>query len=229
MGTKDITTMTAKECKVELTKLQVAFKSKATVEVLRETLTAALDRQSLGVNPANDPICDSFSQPSPKNEDCATCPADHGKRNEACLALAEADKAKASGKKVTPEKRQTVKAKYADFKELRDSILKADNTRLTMFVDKLLVEGSLTYDEILSKITERKGELVKLGVMKEVSTDFKNVAIIKKHLKYRSSKGWTFTVYKNGKVKATDYVVGGAGEIIDKASETPEDEQSKAA
>jgi len=221
--------MTAKECKIELTKLQVAFKSKAKVEELRETLQAALDRKSLGVDPANDPVCDSFGQPSPKNEDCASCPADFGTRNSACMKIFEAEKAKASGKKVTPEKRQTVKAKYSDFKELRESVQKADDTRLTMFVDKLLVEGTLTYDEILAKITERKAELVSLGVHKESSTDFKNVAIIKKHLKYRSSKGWVFTVFKNGKVKATDYVVGGAGRIEDKAAEEAAAEESKAA
>ena len=41
---KDITNMTAKECKIELTRLQVAFKSKATAEELREILSQAIDR-----------------------------------------------------------------------------------------------------------------------------------------------------------------------------------------
>ncbi len=226
---KDISTMKLAEVKIELGKLGVAFKSKDKIEVLRKALSEALDRKNLGIDPANDPVCDSFGAPSPKNEDCAGCPGDHGPRNSACIAIFEAAKAKSgAGKKIVPEKRQTVKAKYVDFAELRESIEKADDIRLTMFVDKILVKGDLTYDEILAKITERKGHLVKTGVHKEVSTDFKNVAIIKKHLKYRASKGWIFTVFKNGKVKATDYSAG-AGEIIDRALVDKEPEEKKAA
>jgi hypothetical protein len=219
---KDINKMTAKECKVELSKLKVAFKSKASVEELRQTLSQALDRSGLGVNPANDPVCDSFGSPKAKNSACAACPTDHGKRNEACLEIAEAAKAK-STKKVTPEKRQTVKAKYADYAELKESVEKADDSRLTMFVDKLLVKGGLTFAEMLTAIEARKKET------SSDSTDFKNVSIIKKHIKYRATKGWVFTIFKNGKVKATDYAVDGNGLIEDKAAEAAAEEEKKAA
>jgi uncharacterized protein (DUF302 family) len=203
---KDINKMTAKECKVELSKLKVAFKSKASVEELRQTLSQALDRSGLGVNPANDPVCDSFGSPKAKNSACAACPTDHGKRNEACLEIAEAAKAK-STKKVTPEKRQ------ADYAELKESVEKADDARLTMYVDKLLVKGGLSFAEIVSAVEARTKEI---GVEWR---DFKNVSIIKKHIKYRATKGWIFTIFKNGKVKATDYAVGAEGQIIDKAAE----------
>ena len=92
-----------------------------------------------------------------------------------------------------------------------------------MFVDKLLVKGGLSFAEMLAKIEEQKKVLVETGVHEAPSTDFKNVSIIKKHLKYRASKGWIFTLYKNGKVKATDYSVGGDGTIIDKAAEEVEE------
>jgi hypothetical protein len=219
---KDITTMTAKECKIELTRLKVAFKSKATGEELREILSQAIDRAGLGVNPANDPVCDSFSSPKAKNELCTKCPAEYGKRNEACLEIAQAAKAK-SAAKVTPEKRQTVKAKYADFAELKTSVEKADDARLTMYVDKLLVKGGMSFAEIVKAVEDRT---------KETNVewrDFKNISIVKKHIKYRATKGWVFTIFKNGKVKATDYKVGEAGLIEDKTAEPPAEEQKKAA
>jgi hypothetical protein len=219
---KDINTMTAKELKIALTKAKVAFKSKATPEELREILTQALDRAGLGVNPANDPVCDSFGSPKAKNDLCAACPTDHGKRNEACLEIAEAAKARAT-KKVTPEKRQTVKAKYANFAELKESVEKADDSRLTMYVDKLLVKGGMSFAEIVSAVEARTKET---GVEWR---DFKNVSIIKKHIKYRATKGWIFTIFKNGKVKATDYAVDGNGLIEDKAAEAAAEEDKKAA
>jgi hypothetical protein len=219
---KDITTMTAKECKIELTRLKVAFKSKATGEELREILSQAIDRAGLGVNPANDPVCDSFGSPKAKNDLCAKCPAEQGKRNEACLEIAQAAKAK-SAAKVTPEKRQTVKAKYADFAELKTSVEKADSSRLTMYVDKLLVKGGMSFAEIVKAVEDRT---------KETNVewrDFKNISIVKKHIKYRATKGWVFTIFKNGKVKATDYKVGEAGLIEDKTAEAEAEEQKKAA
>ena len=221
---KDISKMTAKECKTELTKLKVAFKSKATPEELREILTQAQDRAGLGVNAANTPVCDSFGSPKAKNDLCAACPGEHGKRSEACLEIAQEAKAK-SATKVTPEKRQTVKAKYADFAELRESVEKADGSRLTMYVDKLLVKGGLTFAEMVTAIEARKAET------DSKSTDFKNASIIKKHIKYRATKGWVFTIQKNGKVKATDYKVDGGGLIEDKATEAEAEaeEQKKAA
>jgi hypothetical protein len=219
MEKKDITIMTAKELKVKLAKMKVAFKSKATLEELQAIYSEALDREGLGVNPANDPVCDSFSSPKAKNDACTACPTDHGKRNEACLEIAEAAKAK-SAAKVTPEKRQTVKAKYADFSELKQSVEKADASRLTMYVDKLLVKGGLTFAEILTSVEARKKET------KSDSTDFKNVSIVKKHIKYRATKGWVFTIFKNGKVKATDYKVDGGGLIEDKATEVAEEKKA---
>jgi len=222
MEKKDITTMTAKELKIALTKAKVTFKSKATIEELREIYSQALDRAGVGVNPANDPVCDSFGSPKAKNQMCVDCASEHGKRNEACLEIAQAAKAK-SAAKVTPEKRQTVKAKYADFAELKESVEKANDARLTMFVDKLLVKGGMTLAEMLSAIEARKKET------SSESTDFKNVSIIKKHIKYRATKGWVFTIFKNGKVKATDYKVDGSGLIEDKTTEASEAEEKKAA
>ena len=220
---KDISKMTVKDCKLELGKLGVAFKSKATVDELRALVEKhrADDRKGLGIHPANDPVCDVFGSPKAKNQMCIDCATEHGKRNEACLTIAEEAKAKAA-KKVTPEKRQTVKAKYADFAELKDSIEKADDSRLTMFVDKLLVKGGMTMAEMLTAIEARKEET------ESTSTDFKNVSIIKKHIKYRATKGWVFTIFKNGKVKATDYKVD-AGQIIDKTAEEKVTEEAKAA
>ena len=223
MGTKDISKMTVKDCKLELGAASVAFKANAKVEELRVAVTKLRegDRKSMGINPLNDPVCDVFGSPKAKNQMCIDCATDLGKRNEACLEIAQAEKAK-STTKITPEKRQTVKAKYADFGELKTSVEKADDARLTMFVDKLLVKGGLSFAEMLTSIEARKAEI------KSESTDFKNVAIIKKHIKYRATKGWVFTIFKNGKVKATDYTAEG-GQIIDKTVEEPAADEKKAA
>jgi len=210
--------MTIKQLKIELGKLGVAFKAKATQAELQTAYDEAQDRKGLGIHPKNTPVCDSFESPSAKNEVCMTCAADAAARFDACNALANEAKAKTS-KKVTPENRETVKGKYADVKELKEQINKASDKRLTMFVDKLLVKGSLTMPEILASVEERK------KTTKSSSTDFKNVSIIKKHLKYRATKGWVFEILKNGKVKVVDYNAAG-GAIREPA---PEVETKKAA
>jgi len=203
--------MTKAQLKVELTKANVSFPAKATLTALQEAydkLQGEADRKAAGINPLNNPVCDSFESPSAKNKVCMTCAAEFAKRFDACNELANAAKAGGSGKK-PDAKRQTVKSKYADFAELKASIEKADPTRLTMFVDQLLVKGEKTLEGLLAAIEARKAEV------KSTSTDFKNVSIIKKHMKYRASKGWVFTIHTNGHVAATDYAIDGNGTIVD--------------
>ena len=66
-------------------------------------------------------------------------------------------------------------------------------------VDKLLLEGH-ALEDLLLKIEERK------AVDFPDSKDFKSVAVIRKHISYRTSKGWVFTedADNNGAVLSAD-------------------------
>lgn len=188
---------TAKVLQAALTELGVAFKKKAKVEELRKLLGEAQDRANLGINPANDPLCEIFGDPKSGHPACQDCLRDFGKRYDACVeAKEEAKKAKKAGSKGGPASK--VRGKYSTFEELSAHLTAAPEKRLTMVVDKLLLEG-YTLKDLLSEVEERKTLDFK------DSNDFKSIAILKKHVAFRASKGWIFTISAEGSVKLTGY------------------------
>ena len=150
-----------------------------------------------GIHPANDPFCEIFSTPKVGHPVCLDCLKNHGKRHDACMEIAELNK-KAKGSPAPSGPPTKVKGKYADFGELKESLQKAPEKRMTMIVDKLLLEG-MSIEAILSEVEERK----KTDFPE--NRDFKNAAIVQKHIRFRASKGWVFKIFKNGKVKLVDY------------------------
>ena len=210
-----------KAMKEALSKLGVAFKAKAKAAELKELLMEALEREKLGVHPANDPLCEIFSDPKSGHPACQECLRDFGKRYDACVEAAEEKKkAKKAGKTGGPSTK--VRGKYADFADLKSSLEAAPEKRLTMVVDKLLLEGH-TMKEVLAEIEERKTQDFK------DSNDFKSVAIIQKHIRYRASKGWVFTIFKNGKVKLTGYEQEPQTVNFTAPIDVPEEDEKKAA
>ncbi len=194
----NIDTLKVKELKAGLEKLGVAFKQKAKVEELRKLLSEANDRKSLGIHPANDPICDIFSDPKAGNPVCMDCLREFGKRYDACVEAAEEKKKAAASGSSRKGPSTKVRGKYANFGELKTALEAAPEKLLTMIVDKLLLEG-YTMPDILAEVEERKAtDFPK-------SKDFKSIAIIKKHISFRASKGWVFTVNENGVVQLTGY------------------------
>ena len=191
------TVKTVKELKAELDKLGVKYKAKATRDELQELLNGAEDRKGLGEDPRNTPFCEIFGSPKARHPVCLECVKAHGTRYDACQEVAEAAKAaKGSGKSSGPSTK--VKGKYADFAELKAALEAAPEKRLTMVVDKALLTG-ITMKDLLAEVEERKTTDFK------DSKDFPTVGRIQAHVKFRASKGWVFTVFKNGKVKLTGY------------------------
>ena len=211
----------AKVLKDELTKLGVAFKAKAKVEELKRLFTEAQDRAALGVHPANDPLCEIFSEPKAGHPACTACIQEFGKRYDACVEAAEAKKAaKGSAKSSGPASK--VRGKYTTFEELAAHLTAAPEKRLTMVVDKMLLEGQ-TLKDMLAEVEERKTLDFK------DSNDFKSVAILKKHVAFRASKGWVFTVGADGVVKLTGYTGNDEKVVWTAPAEKPADEEAKAA
>ena len=198
MSNEPTTVKSVKELKAALDILGVQYRKKASREQLQELLNGAEDRKGLGEDPRNTPFCEIFSSPKARHPVCLACVKEFGARYDACQSLAEAAKAakKGSGKSSGPSSK--VKGKYADFGELKSSLEKAPETRLTMVVDKALLAGT-TMKDLLAEIEERKTNDFK------DSKDFPTTGRIQAHVKFRASKGWVFTVFKNGKVKLTGY------------------------
>ena len=87
--------------------------------------------------------------------------------------------------------------KYIDFKSLKKHLDSAAVTTLTFAVDKLLLKAN-TIDELYAAIVELKETKFK------ESNDFKSLAIVKKHIRYRQAHNRIiFSVNKKNQFRMT--------------------------
>jgi hypothetical protein len=221
MSNQPATVLSVKELKAALDKLEVAYKKKANREQLQELLNGAEDRKGLGEDPRNTPFCEIFSSPKARHPVCLACIKEFGKRYDACQELAEEAKANKGADKASGPSSK-VKGKYADFGELKKSLENAPEKRLTMVVDKALLAGA-TMKDLLAEVEERKTTDFK------DSKDFPTTGRIQAHVKFRASKGWVFTVFKNGKVKLTGYEQEPQTVSFTKPVDEKDEEEAKAA
>jgi mRNA-degrading endonuclease RelE of RelBE toxin-antitoxin system len=85
---------------------------------------------------------------------------------------------------------------YTDFTALKKHLSSAKADTLTFFVDQLLLSAN-TLNELLDKVNEVK------KVKFNESNDFKNLAILKKHIRYRQTHNRIcFSVNKKHQVRA---------------------------
>jgi hypothetical protein len=85
-------------------------------------------------------------------------------------------------KKYPPQLRK--RGSYEDFEDLKDHIENAPNTKITMCMDKALLEGR-TYDQLLEEMAINNR---RLG-----SNDFLDIIRIDRHIKWRDKNdGWIF-------------------------------------
>ena len=90
---------------------------------------------------------------------------------------------------------------YSSFKELKKHLTSAKADTLTFFVDQLLLTNH-TKEALLEKIKEVKETKFK------TSNDFKTLAIVKKHIRYRQAhNNIVFSVNKKNEIRmiAVDY------------------------
>jgi hypothetical protein len=93
-----------------------------------------------------------------------------------------------------------IKSKYENISELRKHLNSAESKKLTFAIDKLFLKAR-SLQEIFAEI-----ESLKASVFSE-SSDFKSIAIVKKHIRYRQAHGWQFSLSKANKVRLVDYNV----------------------
>jgi len=93
-----------------------------------------------------------------------------------------------------------VKSKYENIKELKKHLNSAESKKLTIAVDKLFLKAR-TLQEIFDSI-----HALKESAFQE-SNDFRSIAIVKKHIRYRQAHGWHFSLSKASKIRLIDYNV----------------------
>lgn len=91
-----------------------------------------------------------------------------------------------------------VKSKYENIAELRKHLKSAESKKLTIAVDKLFLKAR-SLQEIFAEI-----ENLKSTIFTE-SNDFKNLSIVKKHIRYRQAHGWQFSFSKAKKLRLVGY------------------------
>jgi len=91
-----------------------------------------------------------------------------------------------------------VKSKYENIAELRKHLKSVESKKLTIAVDKLFLKAR-TLTEIFAEI-----DSLKASVFTE-SSDFKSLAIVKKHIRYRQAHGWHFSLSKANKIRLIAY------------------------
>ena len=88
--------------------------------------------------------------------------------------------------------------RYASFKEMKKHLTSAKADTLTFFVDQLLLKAH-TLNELFDKINEVKESTF------TKSNDFKTIAIIKKHIRYRQNHNHiVFSKSKQDKIRMID-------------------------
>ena len=91
-----------------------------------------------------------------------------------------------------------VKSKYENFASLKKHLSSAESKKLTIAVDKLFLKAR-SLKEIFSEIDKLKSSAF------SESSDFKSIAIVKKHIRYRQAHGWQFSLSKANKVRLIAY------------------------
>jgi len=82
--------------------------------------------------------------------------------------------------KIESEKKMRLEKRYISFKEMKKHLTSNKADTLTFFVDQLLLKAN-TLSELFDKINEVKKTTF------DKSNDFKSIAIIKKHIRYRQN------------------------------------------
>ena len=91
-----------------------------------------------------------------------------------------------------------VKTQYIDFKNLKKHLSSNEPKRLTFAVDKLFLK-SRTLEDLFKAINQIKSDNF------PESNDFKSIAIVKKHIRYRQAHGWQFSLSKASKIRLVGY------------------------
>jgi len=91
-----------------------------------------------------------------------------------------------------------IKSKYENFASLKKHLQSAESKKLTIAVDKLFLKAR-TLTEIFASIKELKETAF------AESNDFRSIAIVKKHIRYRQAHGWQFSLSKAKKIRLTAY------------------------
>jgi len=170
-----------------------ASKSTAEVVINRECPSRQSDGtvetlMALNLSDPNSPPCDTFTHYKEGADACAACKAEHGARHEACVKATLGGNVKRRSKGGATASGKL--GKYSNFAELRSQLLDPRGI-LNRKMDKATLEGA-TLAELL-EIGKDGGK----GM-------FKNLSMIKAHLKYRAAGGWVYSV-QNGKITLVDY------------------------
>ena len=89
-----------------------------------------------------------------------------------------------------------IRHRYDDWEDLIDHLENAPNNKITMSMNKLLLEPH-TLDQLV-EIANSENE--RLG-----SNDFRTVAKIRVHIKWLKARGWIFKLDKNGAYQLVNY------------------------
>ena len=89
-----------------------------------------------------------------------------------------------------------IRSKYDDWVDLQDHLENAPDDKITMCMNKHLLEPH-TLDQL---VQIANSENKRLG-----SNDFRTVAKVREHIKWLKDRGWIFNVDKNGAYQLVNY------------------------
>jgi len=182
--------MKKEEIIAELRKLEVVFDEKAK----KADLEAILKEAKAALEPPPG-ACDTYGEHDANSQYCQACEKEEPAAYAACVEAT----AKASAEKKAGAKKGGGRRSVGSFEELQKVVKEDDTDRMTIFIDKMLLEGGMM------------GELLKITTEEQTKRGggrYKTITNLYQHVNARVREGWIFEidgVVHEGQVKKDNF------------------------